>query len=528
MKDCFRDFLQEGPEHVGVLERQALSRLRGDDCDALAAYRAVHTLKGVFGFLGFDELAKLAHEIEESLEAYKRPQAGRLPESTAQRLAEFGDLVEQQLLLIQNGLEGGKILKVELHWLEERKLPKAEEFSAAAVEKQNVFDSHLKVPASKLDSLLEALGELAIMQAQLDRGLTQGRDRPWLEAHSGRLRALCHNAHELTLRLRMVPIEPIFHRCERQALDLAKRLHKSVRVTCEGGQTEIDKSVAEALQEPLLHLLRNALDHGFESEAERQVSGKDPQGQLRLSASHQGGDFVLSLEDDGSGLDMRRLRKKAENMGFLQPEESVDPERLSDLIFEAGFSTAETVSDISGRGVGLDSVRGVLRQLKGQVSVHSEEGRGCRFVMRLPLTLAQVDALQVVVGTDRYLLPANQVRRIISLEGLRIHEQGTGQRWIEHEGRSLSLISLGAISRGGSLAVQIDTGNSEGALLVDAVLGKQQSVVKSMGPLVNGRGPFAGGAVLDDGRVGFILDLESLLHPLSRSLPGAALGAAHA
>jgi two-component system chemotaxis sensor kinase CheA len=512
LAESLKDLLAEGPEHLEVIERELLSSLNAGACDGLSLFRAFHTLKGIFGFLGFEALAELTHRAESRLEPYKLPGSGAPEAALCEGLLAVADRVRDQMDLLAEHLGGGSIPLVEgddLMRAEDAAAPSSSAAALASPEASVRKDLALRVSVAKLDALMDAVGELSVAQSQLDAGLAAGRDLQWLSAQSQRLSAVAKRLQDATLRLRMVPVEPVFLRVSRQAHELSRRLGKSLRVEMEGGGTEIDRGVAEALAEPLIHLIRNALDHGLESAEQRAAAGKAEEGRVRLCAAHQGGEFVLTLEDDGRGLDPDKLRQRGLQRGLLQAGEATDEARLFDLIFEPGFSTAEAVTDLSGRGVGLEAVRQRVQSLKGQVEVQSRLGHGCRFVLRLPLTLALMDAIVVRAGEQRYLLPAAQVRRFIDGARTEAHSAADGGEWVE-AGGSLGLLDLRQ-GKGRGVLLHVEHGGREAGLMVDEVLGKQQAVAKSLGGLLKHAGPYTGGAVLGDGGVGLILDLDALL-----------------
>ena len=309
----------------------------------------------------------------------------------------------------------------------------------------------------------------------------------------------------------MVPVQPLFMRISRQAYELGRRMGKPLRVDLEGGETEVDKALVEELFEPLLHLVRNALDHGLDSPEQRRAAGKPEQGRLRLAAFHQGSEFVLTMEDDGRGFDMGSIASRAHALGLLRAGEEADPDRLADMIFQPGFSTAAQVTELSGRGVGLDAVRRKMADLNGTVTAQARAGQGAVFTLRLPLTMALMEAILVRAKGERYALPAASVCRFLAWDPAKRHSVGREKSWFEAGGRSLPLVDLGAEGADRAVAMHVSVGGREACLVVDEVLGKQQVVVKTLGALLKDVPGLGGGAVLADGRVGLILDLDSLL-----------------
>jgi two-component system chemotaxis sensor kinase CheA len=315
----------------------------------------------------------------------------------------------------------------------------------------------------------------------------------------------------------MVPVQPLFLRMSRLARDLSRKTGKPLVLELEGSETEIDRRMVEELVEPLVHLIRNAVDHGLESPEERSLLGKNPEARLKLTARHQGGDFVMELSDDGRGLDYEKLLEKARQWGLVNDREKPSEEWLSELIFKPGFSTAEKITEVSGRGVGLDAVKRKLQSLKGSVRLTSQAGKGMIFFLRIPLTLALMDGILVRIGKTRYVLPAFQVVGFTALLEAEEHSIGDGRKWLTTAQEHLPLIDLQE-SLGLELdrklkpvMVQVESLGRKACLVVDEVLGKQQVVIKELGESLRDLEGVTGGAILGDGKVGLILDLAAFL-----------------
>jgi two-component system chemotaxis sensor kinase CheA len=519
----FQDFLGEAPQILESMEKALLGLCAGEDAKAGVelVMRSLHTLKGIFGFLALDAMVRLCHDGETSLEAFRKgdpaPSAAVL-----QWLLGVLDAIRDQVLEIGRGLPSGSfdILPpappLEADRADEPAAGPGPAPAPAGRGPESAQDRFLRIRVEKMDSLLELVGEISICQSQVGEGLRHvGLPGP-LASEVARLAKISRELQDTVLSLRLVPVEPLMLRASRVAHDVALKTGKTLEFLGEGKETELDKRMVEDLAEPVLHLVRNAVDHGLEDGAARLGAGKSAQGRLRLRASHQGGDFLLELEDDGGGLDLARLARKGLAMGLLEPGEEADEARVTALIFHPGFSTAESVTDISGRGVGLDAVRSRIQALKGDIQVSSLPGQGCRFSIRLPLTMALVEGILVRVGESRYVVPAGQVRRFSALDQAQEHRLGAG-RWVESEGASLPLIDLEARfgdpaeASGRPVALHVQSLGREAMLVVDEVLGKQQVVAKSLGAGLQHLDGVAGGAILGDGKVSLILDLEALM-----------------
>jgi len=505
----FQDFLGEAPQLLQAIESALLTLAQGGPAreGVDAVMRSLHTLKGIFGFLGLDAMHSLCHKAEDALLRYQGSTAP-LPHALLQWQLQALDAIRAQVDEIARGLDSGSFALIEAS---------AEPSAPAAEAPEAVEDRFLRIRVEKMDALLELVGEMAICQAQVAEGLQTVGLPPALASELGRQGKISRELQESVLGLRLVPIEPLFLRASRVAHDISLKTGKTLSFESLGKDTELDKRTVEELAEPLMHLIRNAVDHGLESTEERLAAGKAPQGKLRLSASRDSGDLLLQLDDDGRGLDWARLAARGKALGLIAAGEEHDEERLSRLIFEPGFSTAETVTSISGRGVGLDAVRSRVQALKGEIQVKSVAGQGLSFILRLPLSLSLVEGILVRVGEGRYVLPANQIRSFAALDESQLHLSASGRPWLELGGQSLPLLELrqefglpGEPS-GRQIALQVESLGRRAALVVDEVLGKQQVVAKGLGLMLQGAAGVQGGAILGDGRVSLILDLEALM-----------------
>ncbi len=379
--------------------------------------------------------------------------------------------------------------------------------------------SSIRVSVEKVDQLINLVGELVITQAMLAQ-TAGGGDVRLGERLSSALAQLDRNTRDLqeaAMAIRMMPISAVFNRFPRVVRDLAARLGKSVDLRMSGEHTELDKGLIEKIVDPLTHLVRNSLDHGIESAAERIACGKPAAGTISLSASHQGGDIVIEVADDGRGLSRSRILAKALERGMGVPENPTDSQ-VWNLIFEPGFSTAEAVTDVSGRGVGMDVVRSNIAALGGRVEIHSAPGQGTRIAVRLPLTLAILDGLSVTVGQEMFILPLSGI-----VESVRPAAGGvksvTGRgRVVQVRGQYLPVVALHELfgiegarhQEEDGILVIVDAGKRQFALLVDALCGQHQVVIKSLEANWRKVQGVSGATILGDGRVALILDPAEL------------------
>ena len=378
----------------------------------------------------------------------------------------------------------------------------------------------VKLDTAKLDNLIDIVGELVIAQSMV----VQNPDVQQINSLQlvRCLRQLSRITTELqrnAMSLRMVPIRGMFHKMNRLVRDLAAQQHKQVQLVLEGEETELDRNLVEKLSDPLVHMIRNAVDHGLEYPADRIANGKPESGTIRLSASHQRGGIVIRIQDDGRGLDAPRILAKALERGLVKDSASLTEAEIFALIFLPGFSTAEKVTDLSGRGVGMDVVRRNIENLRGKIEIQSVPGKGTSFTILLPLTLAIIDGLLVGVGGDRYIIPTLSIRESFRPRpGMvsTVHEHG---EVVSVRGRQTPVLRLGrylgtnsgVINPEDGIIVVVESGDSARGLLVDELIGKQEVVIKSLGGVFEQQNLLAGGAVLGDGWVGLILDVDTLV-----------------
>ena len=378
----------------------------------------------------------------------------------------------------------------------------------------------VRVDTLKLDSLIDLVGELVVAQSQVVQSQElKGIANEHLARSLSQLRSITSDLQRTAMSLRMVPIRGTFRKMTRLVRDLAGDLGKEINLRLEGEETELDRTVVEELSDPLVHMIRNSADHGIELPGERAAAGKPAAGTITLKAFHQGGFIVVQIEDDGRGLNTGRILAKAVERGLVDAQESLAESQILDLIFMPGFSTAEQVTGLSGRGVGMDVVRRNIEKIRGKVEVESVPGKGTRFTTYVPLTLAIIEGLLVGVGDQRYIIPTLSVQESFRpLPGAVTTVQGRGEL-ISVRGRLTPLLRLGRHlntpskaddpSRG--IVVVVESGQDSRCLFVDELIGKQEVVIKSLGDVFRDQHAFAGAAILGDGRVGLILDVNALV-----------------
>jgi two-component system chemotaxis sensor kinase CheA len=381
--------------------------------------------------------------------------------------------------------------------------------------------SSIRVSIEKIDELINTVGELVITQAMLSE-VGRKLEGPFAEQFRSGLSQLERNMRELqesVMRVRMLPISFTFSRFPRMVRDLAQRLGKQIELKMTGEQTELDKTVLEKIGDPLVHLVRNSVDHGIESPQARIAAGKSPVGTVHLDACHRGGSIAVEIRDDGGGLDKNRILAKARSRGLVGANDVLTDDQIHELIFLPGFSTAEKTTDVSGRGVGMDVVRRNVKELGGKIEIGSEPGKGSRFIITLPLTLAIVDGQSVSVGTETYIVPLTSIIESLQLQPHNVSRLSGRGEVFSFRGDYLPIVRLhdvfGVKPRAralhdGLIVVAEGDGRRIG-LFVDELLGQQQVVIKSMETNYGPIDGVAGATILGDGSVALILDLTGLI-----------------
>ncbi|MET3713187.1 two-component system chemotaxis sensor kinase CheA [Sphingomonas trueperi] len=374
----------------------------------------------------------------------------------------------------------------------------------------------VRVPAERLDELMDRVGELVIVHSRLSQLANgQGGDMV-LRSISEEIERLVSELRDTMMVLRMVPVATLFGRFRRLIHDLARETGKAIELSTEGEATEVDKTVIERLADPMVHLIRNACDHGLEPEDERVAAGKPATGHVRLSAHQAGGEVLITIQDDGRGINRERVRAKAESQGLIQPGQALSDSELLQMIFHPGFSTAAAVTNLSGRGVGMDVVKRTIESLRGAIDITSTPGEGSKVVLRIPLTLAIIDGLLVRVGEGRYVIPLAAVEECLELS-LEEDLRSRGRSFITLRDRLVPFLRLREMFETGTRPdphqkiVVIATGAERVGLVVDQIIGSHQTVIKSMSPLHQDVAAFAGATILGDGGVALILDVVQLV-----------------
>jgi len=384
----------------------------------------------------------------------------------------------------------------------------------------------IRVSVEKIDELMNTVGELVITQAMLSQLSTklEGNSAEKLRAGLAQLERNMRELQESVMRVRMLPINVVFSRFPRMVRDLAQRLGKQIELKLTGEQTELDKTVLEKIGDPLVHLVRNSIDHGIETPEKRTAAGKSPAGTVHLDACHRGGNIAVEVSDDGGGLDKNRILAKAKDRGLVGPNDVLTDEQIYELIFLPGFSTAEKTTDVSGRGVGMDVVRRNIKELGGKIELRSELGKGSKTIITLPLTLAIVDGQSVSVGGETYIVPLISIVESMQLKASSVSKLSGRGEVFSFRGYYLPIIRLyelfGVEPRTkvldeGLVVVAEGEGHQRIGLFVDDLLGQQQVVIKSLEANYGHVEGVSGATILGDGSVALILDIPGLIRATS-------------
>ena len=557
--ELLSDFVLESREYLTAIEGQVLT-LERDPCNSEAlhsVFRGFHTIKGLAGFLELWEIQKLAHEVEAVLDRARNSQL-TLSGAAIDAILQSADFLQRWLAHLETELHNrpstppawDEALLSRIRALSSCPAgpqPAPEELAAMAsavasegatpegtaaapgdappapaeiapTERQSTTLA-VKVDTAKLDYLVDMAGEMVIAESLVrhDPEL-HGTKNPRLQRNLAQLTRITTELQKTAMAMRLVPIGPLFRRMARLVRDLSRQFGKQVEMETEGDEIELDRTIVEALSDPLMHMVRNAMDHGIESPEDRLARGKSASARLRLRAQHQAGHVVIEIADDGRGLDRGKIEAKAIQKGLVASAEGMTDSEVFNLIFEPGFSTAAQVTNVSGRGVGMDVVRRHVEKLRGRIEIRSTAHVGSSFLLKLPLTLAIIDGLVVGVGTERYIVPLFAVREMFrpTEETIWTVQQRSEMALVRNT--LLPVIRLYRKFRvkpksedpRQSVLIVAESESRRYCLVVDELIGKQEVVIKSLGETFKDVSGIAGGAILGDGRVGLILELDRL------------------
>jgi two-component system chemotaxis sensor kinase CheA len=536
-----RTYVAESDEHLVRMEESLIGlETYPDDQKFLEAiFRGAHTIKGNAAGLGFPKVSEFAHAFEELLQRLRN----RIVPVTKETITLLLRSVDALRRIIPDAIAGAKEIgpedKALLAQLIDKNTPPTEKQPSPAPRDTHSGEQSagrhredfqslveradtVRVDIQKLDRMLNLAGEIAVAHGRLRQALETPTHEiaEALEAH-GQLERLSLDLQEQIMKARMVPVGPIFRQYIRTVRDVAQANGKVARLLIHGDDVEIDLSMVEKLKDPLTHMIRNAVDHGIESPEVRRSKGKDPSGSITLKALHEGASIIIELVDDGAGLNRERIAARVRSMGVVAEPDQLSDQELFNFIFEPGFSTAEKITDLSGRGVGMDIVRRNIEALRGTVGVDSRADNGTTITIRLPLTLAIIEGFGVGIGDETYVLPLHAVLECIELPAEERHSNSRGV--INLRGQPLPYIrlrdwfGLPSPRPARENIVVIEVGRVKAGLAVDTLYGARQTVIKPLGKRFQELPAIAGSAILGNGRVALILDVPGLVREVIRA-----------
>lgn len=540
MAQLLETFREEAAELLQQMETILLRFDSGaaEQDDLHALFRTAHTLKGSAGLFGYQTVVEFTHVVENVLDLLRGGKlgfSGALIEVLLQCHQHIGHLLEAALgddtPATDHGRQAALLSRLTEYAAVATQAGAAPVAAAAGIANDACLPTStataglgatdqahaktenrvIKISADRLDRLIDLVGELVIAGAGTHLKASH-LQQPDLLENVAHLQSLVEEVRDTTLSLRMVQVGEVFSRFPRVVRDLSKELGKNIDLTMSGHETELDKAMVEKIVDPLMHIIRNAIDHGIEMPADREAAGKNPHGTLHLSAYHQSGGIVIELTDDGRGLDKNRIFAKAVEKGLISGDAQLSEQEIFNLVLLPGFSTADRVTNLSGRGVGMDVVRSSVEALRGTLHIDSSEGRGTQVRLCLPLTLAIIDAFQIGVGASRFVLPLEMVSECVELP------DGVGDRqYVNLRGHVLPFIRLSKFLnirdelRSRRNIVVVRHGNRKAGIEVDNLLGECQAVIKPLGELFRQVRGISGTTILGSGDVALILDIPQLI-----------------
>ena len=578
------DFVSEAQEHFDIVDENliTLESEPGDDNALAAVFRAFHTIKGTCNFLGITPVGELAHKAENVLDGLRKGELefkgpvveavfsaqdmlkkliSRLSQAVSQNTDFVPDRemarVDRRLQKILDGEvdtsratpdaspaeqagpteepeeeaqtapgEGSSTVASPYEPANEAAQTQQKSTSRGASQGGTEIKQSMKIDADKIDHLLDTIGELVIVESMVSQSpeLQQIKSST-LDRHLGQLNKISRSLQDMGMSMRMIPIDATFRKMGRLVRDLSKKSGKKVELSLEGKETELDKAMVEKLGDPLVHMVRNAVDHGMEdSPEERRAAGKPEQGQITLRAYQEGGSIHIAISDDGKGLNREKIANKAIERGIIRSSEDMSDEEVHSLIFEPGFSTSGQITDVSGRGVGMDVVKNAIEGMRGNIRINSVPGRGSTFTLVLPLTMAIIEGMVVRVGQERYILPLLSIIESFRPSSEDISTVTRKGETVPFRGHLLTLFRLSRLFNvpdaetdpTKAILVVIEHSGRQMALMVDELMGQNQTVIKNLGEAMGNVEGIAGASIMPDGSPGLILDVNGIIKMATR------------
>lgn len=578
-ESLLRDFIVEGLEYIDEIEVNILNLEQDTENKEYIniIFRPFHSIKGVASFLNLDQIRELAHSLETLLDRARNDELQVTP-GLIDVILDGADVLKAMIIQLRDGLEGNpaQSLEVDLPALSKRiqaieegrtdiqgikkvgeilvedgtvteealeeglKLaretdppkrigealiaegkatPKQVSQALRKQAGQTADTGAVRVDVRKLDDLIDMVGELVIAQSIIRQNqIVRSNGDSQLAKSIVQLSSITSEIQKTSTSLRMIPIKQTFQRMSRLVRDLSKTTRKSIGIVMEGEDTEIDRNMVDEIYNPLVHMIRNAVDHGIGTPEERIKQGKSERGTIRLRAYHRGGNIVIEISDDGKGLDKDRILKKAMENGVVDGSHTLSDQDIYRLIFHPGLSTAKEITDVSGRGVGMDVVKQSVEKLRGKIEIDSVPGEGSTFITRFPLTMAIINGMIVRVGNEKYIIPTVSIRQLLRPEQKLCNTVAGKGETINVMGNLMPLVRLYDLLHiqpehehpWEAVTVVIEGENGAKCILVDEIIGEEEVVIKSLGEGLKGVRGVSGGAIMGDGSVGLIMDPEGL------------------
>jgi two-component system, chemotaxis family, sensor kinase CheA len=538
-------FVQETTELLDNVEEALLAVEESDkppEKRVRDALRDVHSFKGSCGFMGFPQPEILSHRMETALELMRDEKLISKGNNNGVMLAMIDVLRDVVRDIANDGAGEINGLETYLNLIDEMLPEEADDPEPTqdtnqqpqtAREQSSKFRKSteirarerdarqsIRVDLNKVDALIDLVGELIIAETMVTHApVVVDIEDEGLDRAKHQLRRICGDLQDIALSVRMVPLSGLFRKMVRLVHDLSKKSNKQIHLEIRGEETEVDKTVIEILGDPLVHIVRNACDHGVESIKDREAAGKPVISQVQIEGRHEGGEVWVMISDDGRGLDRNKIIAKAKQRGLVGSDaDDWDDEKIFRLVFEPGFSTADQVTDISGRGVGMDVVKKNIEKLGGRIDVRSQLGQGATFILRIPLTLAIIDGMLIRVGTACYTIPTLAIRESLQPEPKVITHTPDGQELLRLREEMIPVVRLhqlfqqscGSEALDEGILVVVEDGDEAVALFVDEILGQQQTVIKGLSSYLGKARGCSGCTILGDGTVSLILDLPTI------------------
>lgn len=531
-----KDFLDEASHLIEQCEESYLKleeqNNRRDELSKI--FRLAHSIKGAGAAVEYHDLSKFAHIVEDFL-TILRVKPELINSNIISLLLKTGDLLKTRILSLKNGREEdvwdtSDVSKEIISYTNNLGNQKNQNLDLNIKTENNKLTessqkTSVKIDTDRIDSVLDIVGEIVVLKSQLKNEISSNQNQKLINIVS-QLDKSIRDLQDKSLGMRMTPLKGLFLKLQRIIRDLSLKLNKPIIFEMSGEDTEIDRSMVELLSDPLMHIVRNSLDHGVENLDKRKVNKKSEKGNIKIEAKQVGSRVVLKISDDGNGIDKEKVLKKAKEVGIIKENIELPEQEIFKLIFAPGFSTAEKVTDVSGRGVGMDVVKTNIEQLKGSIEIESKLGFGTVFTITLPLTTSITDGMECKYGVNNFIIPLDKIIELISLKkGDSYRIDSSGSEILSIRDKIIPVFDLAYIFNNkdkcldneDQLFIIVDSSHGQIAFKIDSVLGQVQVVLKPVGESLKNIKGIAGAAILGNGNVSLVLDVDNLTSDLKKA-----------